>query len=183
MAVLLALLGAGVKPVEADAIYSVNRSVQSGFGPVTITGQMVTDGTLGPLGRANFVDWTLTVDSSIGSETLHGPLSGNTSYLFIFGSLSATATGLDFDFSGLGVVWLSRGFISSDTYWCLDNLDSCHLGSGETIGWDYTIEGFTPRTGAQQIATLVSTTVPEPASVLLFAAGALGGALRALRRA
>ena len=89
MAVLLALLGAGVKPVEADAIYSVNRSVQSGFGPVTITGQMVTDGTLGPLGRANFVDWTLTVDSSIGSETLYGHLSGNNSYLFIFGSVSA----------------------------------------------------------------------------------------------
>jgi len=79
-------------------------------------------------------------------------------------------------------MWLSRGFLTANTYWCLDNLDSCHLGSGETIGWDSTIEGFTHLTGAQQIATLVSTTVPEPASVLLFAAGALGGTLRARRR-
>ena len=34
----------------------------------------------------------------------------------------------------------------------------------------------------RKIATLVSTTVPEPAKVLLFAAGALGGTLRARRR-
>jgi hypothetical protein len=182
-AVLPMAPGTAAETAEAATIYSVNRSV----GALTLTGQVVTDGTIGGLGSGNFVDWNLTIDTGafgFGTDTLLGPLSGANSQLETFGSsLAATADSLVFDFSGLGVVRFIRSTLSGHSYWCLDNvLQACDPASGETIGWRSTVEFFAPRTGIQTIATLQTTAIPEPSSVVLLATGALGFLGRARRR-
>ena len=174
--VLLVLLGAAATRAEADTIYTVDRSVGNPF-LVTVTGELITDGTLGPLESSNFVDWNLTIESFIGSEALLGDLSGFNSLLVVAGdSLTATPDGLFFDFSEFGFLWVTNaGFPHAGSYWCFDNnLGLCNVFSGETIGSKSTAEGFRGWQGLHQIATVKSTDVPEPASVLLLAAGALG---------
>jgi len=105
--VLLVLLGAAATPAEANAIYTVNRFVPNPFFG-RVTGEVVTDGTLGVLELANFVDWNLTVESFLGTQTLLGPLSGNNSFLVTFGdSLTATPDGLYFDFGVIGLAWFA----------------------------------------------------------------------------
>ena len=174
--VILVLLGVVGTPAEASAIYTVNRGA---IGPVLghVTGELVTDGTLGALGNANFVDWNLTISSVLGTDTLLGYLSGANSFLLVAGNaLTATADGLYFDFNVPGVVWITNaGLPHAGSFWCLDhNFGICNITSGETIG-SKSVEGFLPRIGNVKIATLksIDVDVPEPASVLLLTTGAL----------
>lgn len=178
--VVVVLLGVAGTPAEANAIYSVDRSIAIPvFGHVT--GDLVTDGTLGVLGSANFVDWNLTIDSFLGTEALLGYQSGLNSLLLVTGNaLTATPDGLYFDFGVTGLVWITNGGIPHvGSFWCLEHdFFICNLNAGETIG-SKSVEGFLFRTGNQKIATLESTDdddvvgVPEPSSVVLLAVGAL----------
>ena len=181
---LLVLLGGAGTPAEANAIYTVDRLVP---GPIfgDLTGELVTDGTLGPLESANFLDWNLTVESLLGTDTLLGSLSGANSLLVVTGdALTATPDGLYFDFGVAGLLWVTNGgFPHAGSFWCLEpTIGICNISGGETIGWK-SVEGFIPRMGHHKIATLKSTDVevPEPASFLLVAGGLLGFAGRRRR--
>jgi len=177
--VILALLGAAGAPAEAAAIYTVNRP---SIGPVLahITGELVTDGTLGILSNANFVDWNLTIASAAGTDTLLGYQSGINSFLVVAGNaLTATPDGLYFDFGVIGLVWITNtGLLHTGSFWCLErSVGVCNVNTGETVG-SKSVEGFVPRIGNVKIATLKSIDVdvpdvPEPASVLLLTTGAL----------
>lgn len=189
MGLLLMVFGAASGQAQADAIYTVNQTVPAGFGATNIAGQLVTDGTQGPITSANVLDWNLAISGFVsGSVSLRGPVSGLNSELAIIGdTLTATPDGLFFDFSGLGMWWLAKpNILTGEAFWCLDTVyNACSsIGggySGEAIGWQYVLAGFERRSGVQQVATLESTTVPEPASVLLVAAGALGVRCRSRR--
>ena len=180
---LLVLLGAAGTRAEANAIYTVDRLVAiPSF--VTVTGELVTDGTLGALTSANFVDWNLTIEG-FGADTLLGDLSGVNSLLVAAGdTLTATPEGLFFDFDGVGLLWVTNsGLPKVGSYWCVESaIGICNTSNGETIGSKSVAEGFRGWMGVQKVATVKTTAVPEPASVLLLAAGTLGFLARVRKR-
>src|SRR5689334_19038095 len=93
------------------AIWSVTPSMGStifyspnySLGATSTRGFIETDGTIGPITAANIVDWNLEYDVGFGIVNLTGPLSGNNAtvrlYSSILDTLSATTTGLFFNFS------------------------------------------------------------------------------------
>jgi hypothetical protein len=173
---LLLLLCTAASRSDANTLYAVNRSV--GF--LTVTGVIETDGTIGPLSSANLVSWNLVIDANastppFGTDTV----SSLNSVVTNFGGLSATASSLLFDFSGLSAVVFER--LGADvSSWCLDGVLEACSGSAEAIKFRSTIEYFEDRTGVQTVATAI----PEPASSTLLAGGALGLlASRRVRRA
>ena len=180
---LLVLLGAAGTRAEANAIYTVDRLVAiPSF--VTVTGELVTDGTLGALTSANFVDWNLTIEG-FQTETLLGYLSGvNSLFLAAGDTLTATPDGLFFDFDGVGILWVTNsGLPKAGSYWCLEStMGICNVFNGESIASQTTVEGFRGWAGVQKVATVKTTAVPEPASVLLLAAGTLGFLARVRKR-
>ena len=95
---LFAAMALAVCVTQANAtVYNVNGVVGTGG----VTGFIQTDGTIGTLADANIVDWNLSLTTDgINALDLLGPLSGNNSQELIVGAgLSATASGLFFDFS------------------------------------------------------------------------------------
>ena len=104
MAGLVLVAGVATTQVEAATVtYVVDRKVDVG----TITGTIVTNGKIGSLAVADVVDWNLKIDADGDPATsgqLLGPLSGGNSTLVVGGpQLTATATGLFFDF-GAGMM-------------------------------------------------------------------------------
>ena len=184
--VSLVLLGVSGTPAEANAIYAVNLAVANPvFGHVT--GELITDGTLGVLEYANLVDWNLTIESSLGTDDLLGPKSGANSFLVLAGdALTATPDGLYFDLGVTGLLWVTdTGLLHAGSFLCLERgIGICNVNPGLTIG-SKSVEGFIYSTGNVKIATLTAiiddepdddeppVDVPEPASVVLLAAGAL----------
>jgi hypothetical protein len=94
---------AATQATASTVSYAVNRRVDAG----SITGTIVTNGTIGSLGPADVIDWNLKIDADGNSATsgqLLGPLSGGNSSLVVGGpQRTATATGLFFDF-GTGMM-------------------------------------------------------------------------------
>jgi len=82
---------------------------------------------------------------------------------------------LYFDFDGVGILWVTNsGLPKVGSYWCLESsIGICNISDGETIGSKTFVEGFRGFGGLQKIATVKATAVPEPATVLLLAAGVL----------
>jgi len=78
------------------ATYNFNRSVGAG----TVSGFLATDGSIGVLSSANFVDWSVTVSVSNinGGVATTGSMTGGNS--LNFGFLTASATDIFFDFGG-----------------------------------------------------------------------------------
>jgi len=95
IASLVLLLGIPQANANTITTYAVNQTVGSG----TLTGSITTDGSIGGLGGNNILAWNLTITSVITSN-----LTDSNSSFDVDGALSATNTGIFFDFSGLGYV-------------------------------------------------------------------------------
>src|SRR5664279_3454359 len=94
---IVMLLGA-VVCYASPITYNVARTIGVG----SVTGFIETDGSLGVLSAANFVDWSLLLNDGTSTYTITGPLSGNNSVAFVQGAdTTASATQLLFDFSGI----------------------------------------------------------------------------------
>jgi hypothetical protein len=82
-----------------EITYNVNQTIGAGG----VTGDIVTDGTIGTLFHANIVDWNLVLNDGTNTRDVLGPLSGSNSVVFVdyftTPNLSATATQLLFNFS------------------------------------------------------------------------------------
>jgi len=161
------------------ATYIVNVS---GNG-VSATGSIETDGTLGLLARVNVLDWQFNLTDAGGSFMINGP--SNSQLLFFNApALTATATGLFFDFSGSGAVLFQNPQVGSTINFL------CYTGSA-LCGGSYnrisiTVQNFgggISQAGVQQIAT--ASAVPEPTAwaMMIAGVGMAGGALRRRRAA
>jgi hypothetical protein len=193
-------------PCLASSItYSVDLTVGAG----SVTGDIITDGTVGVLnclgcGRSNILDWNLVLNDSTTlcgrgqpcTIGLFGPngidgIDGYQEDIDLADNLSATATQLLFDFSGTA----DGDFFLENSYGalCFQTGSNCILaGSGDGVAFtmDPALDGIgdaqlTNLSGTQVIGTAISASsnVLEPDSVSLLGSGLLGlGLLRLWQR-
>jgi hypothetical protein len=160
-ALVALLLGAAS---ASATVYSVDGTVGAGG----VTGFIQTDGTVGTLSDANIQDWNLVISTdATHSLDLLGPLSGNNSQEGIFGSgLSATATGLFFDFSlpSSNYLLIQNPVLGSGTnFICLNGCAaSVGIGVGDFRATSDSLEGD---------VQIGAATTPLPAALPLFGTG------------
>lgn len=170
------LLALSSSSALADIIYTASRSVGTGTVDISIT----TDGTIGVLTAANFLDWTITMTDGADTFTLLGPASGNNSAILVGGTAtSATANDLlfDFDAGGNQFLLIQAPFTGSgQTFWC-PQTNGCYdfNGPGEAIDprndFSFVSES---RSGSAFVLASANTAVPEPTSMTLLALGSMG---------
>jgi hypothetical protein len=163
--VLLLVLCAASVCSAADITYDISQTIGTGG----VTGDIVTDGTVGTLATGDIVDWNLLInDGSAGTFDLLGPLSGDNSYLTYDGGLSATASDLSFEFTPGSAIEFSSNPAFADL--CL-NVNPCVFSpeDAETIyvdgGVNEQFVTFSPET------QVVVGTTPEPSTIALIFAG------------
>ena len=180
---------------NADVIYDVNRTIGAGSGASagTVTGFIITDGTLGTINKDNIdtiiKEWSITLIPDLNegqSYTFGNDSGGNGDGKILIGgtAVSATSAGLEYDFSVAGTNYflLMSSAISipggiTNYFWCLETIN-CSDGSdlseqiGHTIAGSDVIDQLDQYTDKDKI--VFATVVPVPAAVWLFASGLLG---------
>lgn len=159
------------------AVYVVSQS----GGGVSATGTITTDGTLGSLGNANVIDWQFNLNDGSGTFSLNG--SANSQRSISGSGLTATATGLFFDFSGAGFALFQNPSIGSGVnFICFAGNNVCGGGTNRTSITVSNFGGGFAQQGVQQIGRLDGQgAVPEPATWALMMLG-FGGIGYAMRR-
>ena len=158
---------------NAAIVYNLDRTIGAG----TVTGFIETDGTIGVLGAANITDWTLTLTApnlSGGPTVVIDAADANSITTVTGTALTASATGLTFDFSSNGSTnWFLLWSTSSlDGY----RLNQCFSGNNQECIFR---DNVTPNTEAQWVdrsgqVEFAVAAVPVPAAVWLFGSGLLG---------
>ena len=111
------ILSAAIFASASRVTYNIDRTIGAG----SVTGFIETDGAIGVLTAADFVDWNLLLFDGTSNFTLLGPLSGNNSVVFVQGAdTEAFGTFLLFNFSGIdnGVFLFQQGLFSGNHYYC-----------------------------------------------------------------
>lgn len=184
------LTGSGV----AGTIYPVDLTI-TGPNPTgnpvqsdTLTGSISTDGAIGVLGPADVVSWDLNLVDNLNAANDYELTPSDSMLVEDEGSaLSATATGLYFDYSGSGEFLIQAnnpGAYSGYHYFCLSTGIFACL-AGETISPDYIFNDGVVLTGSSgPVGTQpLGGSTPEPGSIVLLGSGlALGALLKTLRR-
>jgi PEP-CTERM motif len=169
------------KVSRADQTYNVNFNV----GPDTITGTIVTNGDTGSFIQLDSFSFGIgrSISSSTGgSSAQEGKGAGSIAEIVVSGNaLTATATGLYFNFDD--VEQSSLTFLdTNDTFlWCLFTNEGCDPpGGGEVLTVGDTTLTITGLTGNQLIGTVA--TAPEPGTLGLMLIGFVGLMLGARKR-
>ena len=184
LALMLLVLGAAPICSASDITYDVNLTIGSG----SVSGDIVTDGTVGVLAEADIIGYNLLLSDPAVSAPSTFNLSCCSFFPFDGSDLSATATQLLFNFSGTdsGVVDFADPSLDYDlcfsTFGGAFGPSSFCQGAGETL----TFLGTSPfglnfqsttLSGTDVIAT--ASSVPEPSTLTLLCAGiALFGLLK-----
>jgi PEP-CTERM motif len=188
---LLASAFAALLPFAAHAniVYTINQSstipeVPGEPSPLsdTVSGSITTDGTIGALHPGNIVTWNLALTDNLHPANDITLTPANSSIIEDTGNgLSASATGLSFDFSHAGAVFAiqanSPGPFTGFHYFCFQAAGG-PCADGETIVPDFFSVDGVQATGLSGTLPLnpppPPTGVPEPASLVLLGAGLLG---------
>lgn len=179
---------------QANVVYAINQSsttpeVGGELSPLsdTVLGTITTDGTIGVLQTSNILSWDLHLNDNIRPALSSHLTPANSGIWFDIGdALSASATGLSFDFSKAGAVFiiqgLTHGFSSGYEYFCFQASSGPCL-QGETIVPNYYAVDGVLATGLSGSVPL-SGGAPEPATwgLMLLGFGGLGAAMRSRRR-
>jgi PEP-CTERM motif len=178
---------------QANIVYAINQSsttpeVPGELSPLsdTISGTITTDGTIGVLQSNNVLSYNLQINDNLRPDFDVDLTPTNSGIVEDLGNgLSASATGLSFDFSDDGAVFAiqgtSFGFFSGFQYFCFQ-ATSGPCAAGETIVPDFfSVDGVSV-TGLS--GPLPLSGVPEPTTwaMLLLGFGGLGAVMRSRRR-
>jgi hypothetical protein len=169
---------------RADIVYTVDTTISS-TDPTgtlqtdTVDGSITTDGTSGVLASSDILSWNLDLIDGLDSANDFDLTTSNSSLVEDTGSaLSATATGLSFNYSGSGEFLIqanSPGAYSGSHYFCFSTGGACL--AGETIAPLYIYTDGAVDTGtAAPVGSqpLNQSAVPEPSSYGLLLTGLLG---------
>jgi len=177
------ILAAASVSSAANITYEVNLTIGAG----SVTGDIVTDGTIGTFPAtpgtdaiADIIDWNLLLNDGTTTFDLTGPLSGDDSTLFGSGTggdftdLSATSTQLLFDFD-LGEDNELVFTTETGTALCFNATGDC-TATGDSHGELLFIGGtsniqFRSLSGTQAIGTAEASSTPEPSTFALLGAG------------
>jgi hypothetical protein len=189
-AVLAALTASSA---QADIVYTIFQTstipeVGGELSPLsdTISGTITTDGTIGVLQSSNILSWDLQLIDNIRPAYSVTLTPANSGIWFDTGNgLTASATGLSFDFSDAGAVFIIQGttygFSSGYQYFCLQATTGPCLKGETIVPYYYAVDGVlaTGLTGAVPL----NPGVPEPATWAMMLLGFAGVGMAAHRRA
>ncbi|MEO0484463.1 MAG: hypothetical protein AAF092_00980 [Pseudomonadota bacterium] len=160
--------------------YNLNLTPGTG----SVAGYIQTDGTVGQLVGGNIMDWSLTITTNGGFETID---MANSAMSYFAGStaLSATSSQLIFDFSDpTGDFLLFQGGTFSATFLCVQSSSSCGGGPpGFSIGRAAGGGNTDNEAVSGEVAFADAAPVPLPAAGMSLVLGLAGlGALARRRR-
>jgi hypothetical protein len=152
---------------------SITYNMDLALGPGTITGFITTNGDIGVLSTGDVIDWNLTLSDGAVSLTIQ-PGTVAVSGL----SLTATSSGLFFDFSGVSGAFF--GF-PTDPYLCFEDATGACSLHPSTISMNLP-GGIGPFLVSYSGNVEIASAVPIPAALPLFASGLVGLGLLGWRR-
>jgi hypothetical protein len=170
--ILIAALS-GFSGLASALVYDVNLAVGSGSANGTIT----TDGVFGVLGYGDIVDWNIVLNPNPGSTfTLLGPSSGNNSSFYLDGTgFTASATSLNFDFSGSGCAGFQNPYIGSGMNYLSFAASVCGgYTNAINLATDIWAANTSPQDGIQVVATISPVPEPQTYAMLLVGLGLIG---------
>jgi hypothetical protein len=174
--VILALFGLSSAPAQAGPIkYVVSQTV----GTAQAIGFIETDGTIGSLSSRNVINWNLLLIEG-GSTLDTADLSPANSNVFDnVGPLSATSSGLFFDFTSSGGHSFSFGGFVGSFGWYDGEIPSCICRPIIRLSFDHVLQlkgmlGWQLVAGDGALNTVGTLAIPEPGSLAPLAGGLLG---------
>jgi hypothetical protein len=185
----LALIAAqfGAVTAYANIVYAIDTTITSSDptgNPAqsdTVLGSLTTDGTIGVLSSSDIISYNLDLIDQLNTANNVDLTPANSSIVVNDGSaLSASATGLSFDFSGTGEFAIqanSPGAFSGYSYFCFSTGGTCL--AGETISPQFIYDDGVVATGvAAPVGTQpldqAPSAAPEPATLSLLGLGLAG---------
>jgi hypothetical protein len=166
---------------RADINYAIDTTITSANptgNPLqtdTVFGSITTDGTIGVLGPGNILSWNLDLTDKLNAANDIDLTNANSSIVTFSGSaLTASATGLAFNYSGSGEFGIQEnGFAFSGFHYFCFSTGVFACAAGETISpGDVFFDGVIATGSAEPIGTqpLNQSATPEPSFGLVVMA-------------